>query len=206
MSPSGPGGQEQGWLGPGAEPAQNMVLLPLENSLKLRRTPQLEGLGGTQDLQAEMDLMTLLFHSNWTIAFVFFLGDGHGAPAAVWHQRLRWRVYSRLWRLYSRLWRVYSRLWRLYSRLWRLYSRLWRLYSRLWRLYSWLWRLYSRLWRLYSWLLPALLTKLLLRVPEGIHPYPRDLITSPGALMRTVPASLPLLCWRVITKPRSAKA
>lgn len=45
MSPSGPGGQEQGWLGPGVEPAQKMRLLPLENSLKLRRTPQLEGLG-----------------------------------------------------------------------------------------------------------------------------------------------------------------
>ena len=45
MSPSGPGGQEQGWLWPGVEPAQKTMLLPLENSLKLRRTPQLEGLG-----------------------------------------------------------------------------------------------------------------------------------------------------------------
>ena len=45
MSPSGPGGQEWGWLEPGAEPAQNTTLLLLENSLKLRRTPQLEGLG-----------------------------------------------------------------------------------------------------------------------------------------------------------------
>lgn len=30
---------------PGTEPAQNTMLLPLENSLKLQLTPQLEGLG-----------------------------------------------------------------------------------------------------------------------------------------------------------------
>nr|XP_019843790.1 PREDICTED: uncharacterized protein LOC109578748 isoform X1 [Bos indicus] len=175
-----------------------------------------------------MEWTILLFHSKWTIAFVFGLGEcrsapapislpgpgpyldprpahsGRVAPAAVCHQLQLWRLYSRLWRLYSRLWRLYSRLWQLYSQLWQLYSRLWRLYSLLWRLYSLLWQLYSRLWQLYS--LHTLLTKLLLRVPEGIHPYPRDLITSPGPLMRTVPASLSLPCWRVITKPCSAKA
>ena len=133
------------------------------------------GAGGSQGLPAEMDWTILLFHSKWTIAFVFGFGEcgsapapislpgpgpyldpcpvhsGHSAPAAVCHQQ-------HLWRLYSLLWRLYSLLWRLYSRLWWLYSRLWRLYSRLWRLYSWLWQLYP---------LHALLTNLLFWVPEG---------------------------------------
>ncbi|KAM7228063.1 hypothetical protein CapIbe_020517 [Capra ibex] len=42
--------------------------------------------------------------------------------------------------------------------------------------------------------------------PRRNPPHPRDLITSPGPLTWTVPASLSLPCWRVITKPRSAKA
>ena len=126
------------------------------------------GAGGSQGLPAEMDWTILLFHSKWTIAFVFGFGEcgsalapislpgpgpyldhcpvhsGHSAPAAVCRQHHLWRLYSRLWQLYSRLWRLYSRLWRLYSLLWRLYSRLWQLYP-----------------------LHALLTKLLFRVPEG---------------------------------------
>ena len=158
---------------------------------KILRGPLLgvAGAGGSQDLPAEMEWTILLFHSKWTIAFVFGLGEcrsapapislpgpgpyldprpahsGRVAPAAVCHQLQLWRLYSRLWRLYSRLWQLYSRLWRLYSQLWQLYSWLWQLYSLLWQLYSLLWQLYSRLWQLYS--LHTLLTKLLLRVPEG---------------------------------------
>ena len=145
---------------------------------KILRGPLLggSGAGGSQDLPAEMEWTILLFHSKWTIAFVFGLGEcgsapapislpgpgpyldprpahsGRVAPAAICHQLQLWRLYSRLWRLYSRLWRLYSRLWQLYS--------LWQLYFLLWQLYSLLWQLYSRLWQLYS--LHALLTKLLL--------------------------------------------
>ena len=89
------------------------------------------GAGGSQGLPAEMDWTILLFHSKWTIAFVFGFGEcgsapapislpgpgpyldpcpvhsGHSAPAAVCHQQHLWRLYSRLWRLYSWLWQLY---------------------------------------------------------------------------------------------------
>ena len=94
---------------------------------KILRGPLLgvAGAGGSQDLPAEMEWTILLFHSKWTIAFVFGLGEcrsapapislpgpgpyldprpahsGRVAPAAVCHQLQLWRLYSRLWQLYS---------------------------------------------------------------------------------------------------------